>query len=195
VILPIVKYGQAVLRQRGAPIERITPEIRKLIEDMLETMQAAAGIGLAAQQVGHALQLTVVDVRAVTDRPSTLEIKGRPAEVSGFMPLVLVNPRLKPYGPTVTGPEGCLSFPEVYGDVPRPESVEVSALDAKGEPYEFKAGGLLSRAVQHEVDHLNGILFIDRMSFETKRGLQADLDKIQHQTKLALSRARGAGRF
>ena len=128
---------------------------------MFETMHANHGIGLAAQQVGHALQLTVIDVREATDRPSTLELKGEPAEVDKFMPLVLINPEIIPNGDAVTSGEGCLSFPKIYSDISRPAFVDVKALNEKGKPIEFRAGGLLSRAVQHEVDHLNGILFID----------------------------------
>src|SRR5438067_13191237 len=106
MILTIVKYGTPVLRQKGARIEAITPAIKKLIADMFETMYAYKGIGLAAQQVGLALQLTVIDVRGISDRPSSLELDGRPADVAGFMPLVLLNPEIKPAGQPVTGPEG-----------------------------------------------------------------------------------------
>ena len=190
MILPIVKFGHPVLRQKGARIEKITPDITRLIEDMFETMYAAAGIGLAAQQVGRALQLTVIDVRGVKERPSTLEVDGKPADVAAFMPLVLINPELKPFGEPVTGPEGCLSFPEIYEEITRPGSVEVTALDAKGRPIHFKAGGLLSRAVQHETDHLNGILFIDRMPLKAKQALKAELDELQAETKAALQATR-----
>jgi peptide deformylase len=92
--LEVTKYGNPILRQKGARIESITPEIKTLIADMFETMYATKGIGLAAQQVGRALQLTVLDVRGVTDRPSTLQRNGQPAEVDAFMPLVLINPEL-----------------------------------------------------------------------------------------------------
>src|SRR5882672_7476694 len=117
MILPIVKFGHPVLRQKGARIEKITPDLTRLIEDMFETMYAAAGIGLAAQQVGRALRLTVIDVRGVKDRPSTLEVDGKPAEVPAFMPLVLINPELKPFGDPAAGAEGCLSFPEIYEEI------------------------------------------------------------------------------
>jgi peptide deformylase len=190
MILPIVKFGHPVLRQKGARIEKITPDITKLIEDMFETMYAAAGVGLAAQQVGRALQLTVIDVRGVKDRPSTVEVDGKPVEVSAFMPMVLINPELKPFGDPVTGPEGCLSFPEIYEEITRPGSVEVTALDAKGGTIRFKAGGLLSRAIQHETDHLNGILFIDRMPLKAKQALKAELDELQAETKASLQSAR-----
>ena len=188
MVLPIVKYGQPVLRRKGARIEKITPEITKLIEDMLETMYEAAGVGLAAQQVGCALQLTVLDVREVKERPSTLEMNGQPADLNAFMPLVLINPEVKAFGNPVLGPEGCLSFPEIYEDITRPESVEVTALDAKGQPIQFKAGGLLARAIQHETDHLNGILFIDRMTTKTKQALKPELEALQAETKAALAK-------
>lgn len=190
MMLPVVKYGHPVLRQKGVRIESVTLEIKQLIADMFETMYAAKGIGLAAQQVGQALQLTVLDVRAVTDRPSTLELKGKPAAVDSFMPLVLINPVVKPLNDLVAGPEGCLSFPEMYGEISRPESVEVTAMNEHGKPVEFRAGGLLARAVQHEVDHLNGILFIDRMDRKTKNGLREELDLLQAETKAALEAAK-----
>ena len=188
MILPIVKYGNPVLRQKGAKIDSLTPEIKKLIADMFETMEERHGVGLAAQQVGHAIQLTVMDMRAVTDRPSWLEIGGKPVDVAENMPLVLINPLVTPVGEPVKGGEGCLSFPEIYGEISRPESVDVQALDAKGRPIEFRCGGLLARAVQHETDHLHGLLFIDRMDKKTKAELQPELDELQAQTKAELAK-------
>src|SRR3989442_9635263 len=173
MILPVVKFGTPVLRYKGARIDAITPAIKKLIADMFETMYANKGIGLAAQQVGLALQLTVIDVRGVADRPSSLELNNQPADVHEFMPLVLMNPELKPSGKPVAGPEGCLSFPEIFGDITRPDVVDVKALNPEGKVIEFRCGGLLARAVQHETDHLNGILFIDRMTKEKKEEFRA----------------------
>jgi peptide deformylase len=187
MILKVVKYGDPVLRKKGARIETITPDIKRLIGDMFETMYAAKGVGLAAQQVGHALQLTVIDVRGVTDRPSTLELKGKAADVAEFMPVVLINPELTLVGAQAAGPEGCLSFPEVFAEITRPEYVDVKALNEKSKPIEFRAGGLLSRAVQHETDHLNGILFIDRMDKKTKEELKPELDALQVETKAELA--------
>jgi len=187
MVLPIVHYGHPVLRKNGARITAITPAVTKLIKDMLDTMHDAEGVGLAAQQVAQALQLTVIDVREVKERPSTLELNGQPADVAAFMPLVLINPEVKGCGNTVAGPEGCLSFPEIYEDITRPEFVEVSALNAEGKPIQFKAGGLLARAIQHETDHLNGILFIDRMPTKTKQALKPELDTLQAETKATLS--------
>ncbi len=190
MILEVTKYGNPILRQKGARIETVTPEIKQLIADMFETMYATKGIGLAAQQVGKALQLTVLDLRGVEDRPSTLELDGKPADVEKFMPLVLINPEIKPLNDSVAGPEGCLSFPELYGDVLRPESVAVKALNEKGKPVEFRCGGLLARAVQHEADHLNGILFIDRMDRKSKNEIREELDLLQAETKAKLELSR-----
>jgi peptide deformylase len=179
----VVKYGTPVLRQKGAKVEAVTPAIRQLVADMIETMAAYKGIGLAAQQVGLALQVAVVDVRGATDRPSTLEIGGEPADVAKFVPVVLINPQVTPVGKPACGPEGCLSFPEIFADVSRPEVVDVSALDADGKPQRFRCGGLLARAIQHEVDHLHGILFIDRMTRAVKEEHRKELAELQAKTK------------
>jgi peptide deformylase len=186
MILKVLRYGHPALRQKGARIETVTLEIKKLIADMFETMYAHKGVGLAAQQVGSALQLTVIDVRGVTDRPSTLELDGKAADVLDFMPLVLINPEVKPVGEPVAGPEGCLSFPEIFADITRPETVDVTALNEKGKPFQFRCSGLLARAVQHETDHLQGILFIDRMEKKTKEELRPDLEMLQTETKAEL---------
>lgn len=186
MILDIVKYGHPVLRKKGARVEKIDAEIKKLIDDMLETMRAAHGVGLAAQQIGKALQLTVLDVSAATDRPSTMERDGQPVDVNYAMPLVLINPEVKPIGESVAGTEGCLSFPEIYAEITRPAMAEVRATNEKGEIIEFKCGGLLARAIQHEVDHLNGILYIDRMTRADKEELRLQLEELQEDTKVAL---------
>ena len=158
---------------------------------MFETMKASNGVGLAAQQVGRALQLTVIDVREVAkDRPSTLELDGMPAEVNEIMPLVLINPEITPAGEPAAGGEGCLSFPEIFAEIARPESVDVRARNEKGKPVAFRCGGLLARAVQHEADHLNGILFIDRMERKTKEEFRDELDALQAATKAELAAAR-----
>jgi peptide deformylase len=188
MILEIVKYGHPALRKKGEAIEHITPEIKQLIANMFETMEENHGVGLAAQQVGVAKQLTVIDVRAATDRPSTLELDGQPADPADIMPLVLINPEVTAVGEEVSGGEGCLSFPEIFADISRPGSVDVKALNAQGKPIRFRCGGLLARAVQHETDHLHGILFIDRMDKKTKLGLQAELDELQAGTKASLKK-------
>jgi len=187
MVLNVVKYGHPVLRKKGARIESVTSEIKHLIRDMFETMEAAHGVGLAAQQVGHALQLTVIDVRPSTERPSTLELDGKEADPNSFMPLVLINPEIKPIGDPIAGTEGCLSFPEIYTEIDRPGLVEVTATNEKGDRLHFRAGGLLGRAIQHEYDHLQGILFIDRMSKTAKAGFKEDLEALQTETKAELS--------
>jgi len=186
MILEIVKYGHPVLRRKGARLEKIDAEITQLIADMLETVHAAKGVGLAAQQVGRALQLTVLDVRGATDRPSTFHRGGREEEANAVMPLVLINPEVKPIGESVAGPEGCLSFPEIFADISRPGMAEVRAMNEKWEQIEFRCGGLLARVIQHELDHLNGILFIDRMIRAEKDELKPKLEELQALTKAAL---------
>ena len=186
----VVTYGHPVLREKGAKINKITPEIEQLIKDMLETMYDSKGVGLAAQQVGKALQLCVIDVREATDRPSTLEIDGQPADPAELMPLVLINPRWTAVNDPVVGPEGCLSFPEIYADITRPESVDVEATNEKGETIRFRAGGLLSRAIQHEYDHLQGVLFIDRMEKSALKKLKKELEGLQYTTRNEMKRMR-----
>ena len=188
--LEIVQYGHPALRQKGERIGEITPEIEQLIADMLETMYQAQGVGLAAQQVGRALQLTVIDVREVPDRPSTMWIGDEEVELGEHMPLVLMNPEIEPLADPVEGPEGCLSFPDIYAEINRPEKVRVKALTQGGKEIEFVADGLLARAVQHETDHLHGILFIDRMSTATKAALKPELNDLQEATKKQLARKR-----
>lgn len=183
--LEVVKYGHPALRKKGARIEKITPEIQKLIGEMLLTMEVSNGVGLAAQQVAQALQLAVIDV-LLADRPSTLWIDDKPAELAVLMPLVLINPEVKPAADPVAGGEGCLSFPEMYAEITRPAQVDVTCTNEKGKRISFRCGGLLARAVQHEVDHLNGILFIDRMEAKDKRELQSELEELQAETKAAL---------
>lgn len=188
MVLPVRYYGDPVLRKKGARIDDVTPEIRHLIDDMFETMYAAHGIGLAAQQVGKTVQLTVIDLRDVSDRPSSLRVDGQDVEPSSMMPLVLINPELTPTGEGVQGPEGCLSFPELYGYVQRPDSVKVAALDREGKRREFECSGLLARVVQHETDHLHGILFVDRMTSSSKREIQEELDQLYAATKASLKK-------
>ena len=188
MILEVVKYGHPALRQKGARIEKITPDLQTLIADMFETMYAAKGVGLAAQQVGRALQLTVLDVRGATERPSTLELEGKAADPLAFMPLVLINPEVKGEGDPLAGSEGCLSFPEIYAEITRPPLAEVRATNQKGAEIVFRCGGLLARAIQHELDHLNGILFIDRMARADKVELKPELDELFAATKDELKR-------
>jgi peptide deformylase len=183
MILPILQYGDPVLRAKGKPIEAIDDRIRELAENMIETMRAAHGVGLAAQQIGEPLQLTVLDVSAVEDRPSTLKLDGREIDPKTAMPLVLINPEIELRGETEVGIEGCLSFPEITGDIERGQSVIVRAQTLEGDTLHVEASGFLARAIQHEGDHLNGILFIDRMRSAAKAALSSRLKRLQKETK------------
>ncbi len=183
MILSILQYGDPILRAKGKQIEKIDDHIRELAANMIETMHAANGIGLAAQQVGEALQLTVLDVSQIEDRPSTLRLNGKDVDPTASMPLVLINPEIELGGETEIGTEGCLSFPEINGQIERAESTMARAQNLEGDKIEIVASGLLARAIQHEVDHLNGILFIDRMNSAAKAALSSRLKRLQKQTK------------
>jgi peptide deformylase len=183
MILPIFEYGDPILRAKGKPVEDIDDRIRELAENMIETMHAANGVGLAAQQVGEALQLTVLDISAVEDRPSTLKVNGENVDPKTAMPLVLINPEIELRGETEVGVEGCLSFPEITGNIERAKTVIVRAQNLEGETIEFEASGFLARAIQHEGDHLNGILFIDRINSAAKAALSSRLKRLQKETR------------
>jgi peptide deformylase len=181
--VPIRQYGDPILRAKGKPIDQIDHGIRELVGNMLETMHAANGVGLAAQQVGEAWQLTVIDISEAEDRPSTMRVNGQEVDPKTMMPLILINPRISLSKETDMGIEGCLSFPEITGEIERAESIAVSAQTLEGGTIEFEAEGLLARAVQHEIDHLNGILFIDRMNSAAKASLSSRLKRLQKETQ------------
>ena len=183
MILPILEYGDPILRAKGKRIENIDDWIRELAANMIETMHAANGVGLAAQQVGEVLQMTVLDISQIQDRPSTLKLDGKDADPTTAMPLVLINPEIELRGENEVGVEGCLSFPEITGDIERARSVIVRAQNLEGGPVEIEASGFLARAIQHEGDHLNGILFIDRMNSAAKVALSSRLKRLQKETK------------
>ena len=147
-------------------------------------MNEAEGVGLAAPQVGISLQIAVIDLRKVEKRPSSMEIGGKPVEWKKHMPLVFCNPVLTLTRKREDADEGCLSFPGLSGAVRRSLRVQMDYLDLEGKKMSLAAGGLLARAIQHEVDHLQGILFIDRMDPEVRQPLKPALDEL-----LALSKA------
>jgi peptide deformylase len=188
--LLIRKYGDPALRMKGRPVAEVDRKIRELADNMLETMRAANGIGLAAQQVGEALQLTVVDISAVEDRPSTMAWNGKEVDPKEHMPLVILNPRIETGPEKEIASEGCLSFPEISADIERAGWARVEAQTLDGERVEIEATGLLARALQHEIDHLNGILFIDRMSSAAKAGLSSRLKRLQKETQRGLTTSR-----
>jgi peptide deformylase len=179
MIRDIVLYGHPALRAKGIRIACVDDSVRQLAVDMLETMEDAAGVGLAAQQVGVPLQLTVVDISCVEDRPSRMWVDGREVDPLGHMPLILLNPQLEPGGEKESGQEGCLSFPEITAEIVRPSRAKVDAVDLEGHPVVFECDGLLARALQHEVDHLHGVLFIDRMNSATRAGLTGRLKRLK----------------
>jgi peptide deformylase len=161
-VLAIRVLGDPVLREETRPVVEVTDDTRRLIDDMFETMYAANGIGLAAPQVGRTERVCVVDVEGAA--------------------YALVNPEVvRTTGPKAKAEEGCLSIPDVYGDVERPSRVTVQALDRDGAPIEVTAEGLLARCFQHEIDHLHGKLFLDHLSFLKRRAALARWEEEKHQ--------------
>jgi peptide deformylase len=154
MIRTILHYPDKRLREAGKKVDAVTPEVQQLIDDMAETMYAAPGVGLAATQIGEALQLFIVDV-AGENEPSQLR--------------VFVNPEILEREGDITWQEGCLSFPGVQEDIDRAAKVRVRALDRDGKSFELEAEGLLAVAIQHEYDHLQGVLMIDHMGPLKKR--------------------------
>lgn len=190
--LSILQYGNPVLREKGARIDKIDNRIRELASDMIETMHDANGVGLAAQQIGEALQIAVVDVSQVEDRPSAMKLRDEDVDLAQVMPLILLNPQISLGNETESASEGCLSFPEITGEIDRAVSIQVRAQDLNGNEMEFEASGLLARAIQHEVDHLNGVLFIDRMNSATKASIASRLKRMQKETLRVLRKDRQA---
>ena len=190
MLLPIVHFNEAILRKKGAKVSTFDTSLARLANDMIETMHAARGIGLAAQQIGQALQLCVVDLREA-EADYTWQLNGAKPPKELIMPLILVNPRVTavPF-PTSVSDEGCLSFPEIRGDVERPDRITVNYQDPQGHAHTLEATGLLARCTQHEVDHLNGVLFIDRMDKQTLAGLEPALRALKKQTREAAGKIR-----
>ena len=156
-ILPIRILGDPVLREDTRPVEAFTPELQQLVDDMFETMHAARGVGLAAPQVGRLERLTVLDVHGARH--------------------VLVNPEIVEREGSIKWEEGCLSIPELYGDVTRSARVVVEALDAKGQPVRVEGTELLGVCLQHEIDHLHGKLFIDHLSLLKRKKLLSEWEE------------------
>jgi peptide deformylase len=148
MLRPILIYPDPLLLRKAVPVSRVDDKIRELVRDLFETMRAASGVGLAATQIGVGKRVIVVDISHVEQ---------------DLAPLALVNPEIVESRGLEEGTEGCLSIPGVEGVVPRAESVLVKAQDEQGRPVQIPARGLLARALQHEIDHLDGVLFIDRI--------------------------------
>jgi peptide deformylase len=157
-------YGDPVLRVKATPVTAFTPELQELVEGMFECMYRADGIGLAAPQVGEGMRVFVLDV---LDEDETRVRRA------------FVNPVLVEKSGSMTGEEGCLSIPGIRADVKRAARVVVEARDEKGEPFRMEAVGLLARAIQHETDHLDGILFVDRLSAIQRKLVEGKLKRFQ----------------
>lgn len=187
--LEIVQYGHEVLLKKGKPVESFDDELVTLFEDMVETAIEAEGIGLAAQQIGKALQFCVVDLR---DCEIDFEyvIDGSSPPVDLFMPIGMCNPSIEfiKDKKLKVHEEGCLSFPNVRGDVERPDWIRCEYQDVAGISHVIECNGLLARCIQHEVDHLNGILFIDRMKKRALKKIQMVINQCKAKTLQRLKR-------
>lgn len=184
--LRIVQYNEPVLHRKGVKIAKFDAALDQLANAMVEAMHEAGGIGLAAQQIGQAIQLCVVDLREA-DAEFTWEFDGAHPPLELFMPIALVNPEITVERRTAETiyEEGCLSFPNIRGDVKRPDSITVKFHDQHGVPHTLACDGLLARCVQHEVDHLNGVLFIDRMDKKVYAGIEDAVKALAKQTRAA----------
>jgi peptide deformylase len=157
-VLTVRRYGDPVLRRKAEPISAITPEIKQLIADLTESMYYALGIGIAAPQIGVSLRVILVDDGEGGAR-------------------ALVNPRITAQGGKTVAEEGCLSIPGIFAPVERAEWVDVEALDGEDQPLSFQARGLPARVIQHEIDHLDGLLFIDRLDKATRDRIKRKIKK------------------
>ena len=173
MILKICKYGEGVLRQKAEPIAVVTDAVRRLAADMVETMHAARGVGLAAEQVGRTERMCVIDIPEGCDEP---EDEAFNAPIS--MPLKKFNPEIVAREGVQRDKEGCLSFPNVGGTITRAAQVTCQYLDEENRPQVITARGFLARALQHEIDHLDGILYIDHMSAIERLEFAAKLKKL-----------------
>lgn len=164
MIREIVQYGHSVLRQKCRPVTEVDDALRELVDDMLETMVDANGVGLAAPQIGEDIRLAVVDVSHDPECVSFLKVNGKDADLDSIMPLVFINPELTYSQEKESAVEGCLSIQGIRSEVRRPAAVIAKLPQLDGSVLEIETDGLLARAIQHETDHLNGVLFVDRLS-------------------------------
>jgi len=180
--LEIVHYGEEVLHQKGAPVTNFDESLKSLFEEMVETCIEAEGIGLASQQIGKALMFCVVDLRGVEiDFDYALDGTKPPLEL--FNPIGICNPKVSLIdSPKTVYEEGCLSFPDIRGDVERPDWIRCEYQDISGIPHTIECNGLLGRCIQHEVDHLNGILFTERMKKKVLKRIQPAVNELKERT-------------
>jgi peptide deformylase len=190
--LRIVHYDESVLHRKGVKIATFDDALARLGREMIDTMHEAGGIGLAAQQVGRPVQLCVVDLREA-EQDFTWKLDGARPPLELFMPMIMANPVATPVSgtPPAVVEEGCLSFPKIRGDVARPEAIDVKFQDERGVPHTLQCDGLLARCIQHEIDHLNGVLFIDRMDKKTRAAIDEAVKSLAKETRSAARESRG----
>lgn len=176
MVLGIVKYGNKALRVKSSPVPVVNDSLRKLADDMLETMRAARGVGLAAEQVGRFERICVIDIPDGCEEPEDAMFNG-PIK----MPLKLFNPVIVAHEGSQYDKEGCLSFPKIGGAVTRAAQVTCQYVDEENRPQTITARGFLARAIQHEVDHLDGILYVDRFSAVERLAVAGKLKKLARE--------------
>jgi peptide deformylase len=181
--LTLCTYGNPVLRKKAVEVVEVDGGIRELAAEMIQLMHKERGVGLAAEQVGRTERMFVIDIPAESD----VDDDGQRENPDVEMPLVFINPEITDHTKDVqVGPEGCLSFPEIFANVERWYEIDATYTDLEGKPQHIHARGLLARAIQHELDHLNGILLVDRMSHVKKVALSGKLKRLVKQSKQAL---------
>jgi peptide deformylase len=178
VVYEIVTFGQDVLRHKARPVVAVNAAIRDLVQNMLESMHAARGVGLAAEQIGREEAVCVIDVPPNSEKPDCIA-----DNAAITMPLILINPEVLATEGTQRNDEGCLSFPDISAPITRANKVTFTYTDLDGQRLTATARGLLARAVQHEIDHLNGILLVDRMSTLQRMAVAGQLRRLQQQAK------------
>lgn len=179
----ILTYPNPILREVSKPVEKFTPELEQLAQDMLETMYDAKGIGLAAPQIGELIRMLVIDTRAKDEKGRRYEYdEMTDLEKKITQPLVLINPTIIKGEGKTTFDEGCLSVPTYFETVERFNYIEVKAFNAKGEEFVLKTDGLLAICIQHELDHLEGTLFIDHLSFVKSNKIRNQIKKHGYPT-------------
>ncbi|HTB62925.1 MAG TPA: peptide deformylase [Opitutales bacterium] len=189
MLLDVCIYGDPVLRKRGATVTTFDKNLAMFARDMLETMVENEGIGLAAQQVGQAKRVFVADLLSRAAESEKIIFDDKPVPAALLMPLIVINPEVEFLpGAKKAIEEGCLSFPEIRGPVPRPWSVRLRYQDLQGKPHVLETSGLLARVIQHEFDHVEGVLFIDRMDPDYVKGLEPEIKKLKRNARSTSAR-------
>ncbi|WOO41625.1 peptide deformylase [Rubellicoccus peritrichatus] len=188
----VTQFGEPVLKQAGKKVEVFDEALKKLSEDMFETMYAEEGIGLAAQQIDKAIQMFVIDLCVrEKDIDFSYTLDGRTPPLELIMPMVMINPEIETSGEELPYEEGCLSFPGIRGNVIRPSVVRVKYQDITGQSHDLECDGIFARVILHENDHIEGTLFIERMHPDVLRPLESKLKKLKRKTRDFLKRRGG----